>query len=179
MTWLSARYRPAPAPARVINALLFNASWFAIVASHSSLLAPLIVLTHLFVHFSMVGFQRSEGQFIVLVTLVGLVLDQLLFALGVLAGPSLLAPLWLSCLWPVLATTMMHAFQVLQPRLLIAAVFGATGGALSYIAGTRLSDIAFGHGWGPVALAVIWAVLFPLLLRLAAQLSTTRYATQP
>ena len=93
MTWLSARYRPAPAPARVINALLFNVSWFAIVATHSSVLAPLVVLTHLAVHFSMVGFQRSEGQFVLLVTLVGLVLDQLLFALGVLAGPSLLAPL--------------------------------------------------------------------------------------
>ena len=44
------------------------------------------------------------------------------------------------------------------------------GGGGSYIAGTRLSDVDFAHPLiGPVVLGVIWAVLFPLLLRLAVR----------
>ena len=83
----------------------------------------------------------------------------------------MLAPFWLSCLWPVLATTMMHAFSGLQKHLLMAAVLGAVGGTLSYLAGTRLTDVAFGSPVaGPVAIGLLWAALFPMLARVARSL---------
>ncbi len=88
-----------------------------------------------------------------------------------LAGQPALAPLWLACLWPVFATTLMHSFAVLQNRLLLAAVCGALGGALSYIAGVRLSAMEFASPlWGPVLLGALWAAVFPLLLQVAARL---------
>lgn len=160
--------------ARVVNALVFNLSWFVIVATQDAVLALAMVALHLAAHFVLVGRSRGEVLLIALVTLIGIALDQLMFVLGVfnVGGVSALAPLWLSCLWPVFATTLQHAFASLQSRPWLAAIIGGVGGALSYVAGVHLSDVDFAHPvWGPVILGAVWAVLFPLLLVLAARLS--------
>jgi Protein of unknown function (DUF2878) len=173
MNLLKARYKPAPAPAKFVNAMLFNLAWFAIVLTQSSALAPAIVIVYLLAHFRFMGRGRSELLLVVAVTVFGACVDQLLFQGGVfnLAGQPALAPLWLICLWPVFATTLMHAFAGLQHRLFLAVVVGASGGALSYIAGVRLTDIDFGSPlWGPVVLGLLWAVIFPALLAIAARL---------
>jgi Protein of unknown function (DUF2878) len=168
MALLHARYWPAPAPAKFVNGVLFNLSWFAIVLTHSSLIAVAIAVAHLVAHFRFMGKGRAELRLIAVVTLGGAVVDQLLFRIGVfnLAGQPALAPLW-----PVFATTLMHAFAVFQNRVSLAVVFGALGGALSYTAGVRLTDIDFGSPlWGPVILGMLWAIIFPLLLTIAARL---------
>jgi hypothetical protein len=173
MTLLKARYGPAPAPAKFVNAILFNLAWFAIVVTQSSLLAPAIVAVYLVAHFRFMGKGRGELYLIAVVTVLGACVDQLLFGAGVfnLAGQPALAPLWLTCLWPVFATTLMHAFAGFQNRVSLAVVVGALGGALSYTAGVRLTDIDFGSLlWGPVILGILWAVIFPLLLTVAARL---------
>ncbi|NND69061.1 MAG: DUF2878 domain-containing protein [Halioglobus sp.] len=154
----------------VVNGTLFNISWFAIVLTHSPLIAPLVVVIHLAVHFSLLGRGMAEMRFIALVTALGAALDQVQFALGVFVveGASSLGPLWLSCLWPAFATTLGHAFAGFRTRTLAAALVGGIGGGGSYVAGTRLSDVAFADPvLGPLVLGVTWAVVFPLLLRLA------------
>jgi hypothetical protein len=162
------QYRPRSTVAgALINALLFNLSWLAIVIPHSSRWAPLVVVLHLLVHFRLFGYGPGEARLILMVTVMGLILDQMLFLTRVLtvSGEPALAPLWLTCLWPVLATTLMHAFSTLQQRLVLASAAGGLGGALTYVAGTRLSDVEFASAmWGPVALGLTWAVLFPALL---------------
>ena len=154
----------------VINGLMFNISWFAIVSTQSLILAPLFACAHLALHFLLMGRGQAEARLILAVTLFGFALDQLLFALGVFntAGMASAAPVWISCLWPVLATTFMHAFSGLQSRPWLAAVFGAVGGAGSYIAGTGLTEVQFGSAaWGPLIIATLWALLFPTLLLIA------------
>jgi hypothetical protein len=163
--------------ATVVNGLLFNASWFAIIMTQSSVIATSVVALNLFVHWFLLANGRTEWQLIGIVTVAGVALDQLLFFLGVfnVAGQAALAPLWLSCLWPVFATTLMHAFSSLQGRVYVASAIGAVGGGLSYIAGTRLSDVEFGSPvWGAFIVGALWAVLFPLLLNLAARIQATR-----
>jgi hypothetical protein len=160
-------------PAMLLNGMLFNISWFAILITQSTSFALAIVGLHLIVHFLLLGHGRAEGLLIALITLVGAGLDQLLFLLGVftLAGGAALAPLWLTCLWPVFATTLMHAFSSLQSRWYLASAIGAVGGALSYVAGTRLTEIEFGTPfWGPLVIGALWAILFPAFLKLAAHL---------
>jgi Protein of unknown function (DUF2878) len=152
------------------NAVLFNISWLAIVYTQSAMWAPVLAAAHLGIHFSLMGRGFSEARFILGVTLFGVVLDHILFALGVftISGVSAPAPLWISCIWPVLATTLMHAFSSLQRRVLLASVLGAAGGAASYIGGTGLTEVQFGSAvWGPVTIAILWAVLFPALLAIA------------
>jgi hypothetical protein len=48
-------------------------------------------------------------------------------------------------------------------------VLGALGGPLSYYAGSQLAGVQFGFGFAPtmIALALLWAVVFVGLHRLA------------
>ena len=148
------------------NGLLFNLSWLAIVTSESLLLAPAVVLAHLLIHQLWIGRGARELAFVAGVTLFGLLLDNLLFAAGLFTvnGEWSLAPLWLSCLWPVLATTFQHAFAGFQRSLPLAAVLGAAGGAGSYYAGTGMSAVDFADPViGLVIIGALWALLFPAL----------------
>ncbi|MEH6592582.1 MAG: DUF2878 domain-containing protein [Halioglobus sp.] len=154
----------------LMNGLLFNVSWFAIIYTQSTILAPLLASLHLIVHFSLMGRGLPEAAFILGVTVLGILVDQTLFYLGVFTvnGQAALAPLWITCIWPVLATTCMHAFRGLSHHSWLAALFGAIGGAGSYIAGTSLTDVQFGSAvWGPWIMAALWMILFPVLLSLA------------
>ncbi len=164
------------ASTRVANVVMFNIAWFGILLTQSSIVAPVIVIISLFAHFRVMGKGRPELFLIAGVTALGFVIDQTLFGSGVfnLAGHSALAPLWLTCLWPVFATTLMHAFDWLQGRLVLSSAVGAVGGCLSYIAGVRLTVIDFGSAlWGPVIIAALWAVIFPLFLTASAAVSNS------
>lgn len=170
------RPRVTGTSASVFNAVLFNISWFTILLTQSGGMALAIVGLHLVVHFLVLGRGKAELQLIAGISIAGAALDQLLFLLGVfnVAGDTALAPLWLTCLWPVFATTLMHAFDSLQRRPYLAALIGAAGGGLSYVAGTRLTEVEFGSPlWGPLVIAALWALLFPLFLKLAARLGAT------
>lgn len=160
----------------VANGILFNISWLAIVGTHSPLIAPAVVATHLIVHFAFSGRGLPEAKLVLAVTVVGFLLDWLLFSTGVftISGATASAPLWISCLWPVLATTLMHAFRGLQQRPWLASAIGAIGGTGSYLAGTRMTDVEFASlFWGPVIIAITWALVFPLLLSAARSAMTT------
>ena len=155
------------------NGLMFNLSWLAIVSSGSLLVALPVAAAHLLVHQLWLGQGRRELAFIAGVSLLGLLLDQFLFAVGLftLGGEPSLAPPWLSCLWPVLATTLNHAFSMLQRNLALAAVMGGIGGAGSYYAGTAMSAVGFADPViGLAAMGALWVILFPALA-LAARLT--------
>lgn len=172
--WLRLQRDEPVLAAVVFNGMLFNLSWLAIVYTHSTAFAPAIALLHLLVHFAVMGRGVVEARLVLGVCVLGFALDQAIFAGGVLAtsGPYAVAPIWISCLWPVLATTLMHAFSPLQKRLVLAIFIGGVGGTASYLAGARLSDVEFvSQFWGPATMALIWAILFPVLL-LAARLNT-------
>ena len=156
----------------LLNGVMFNITWLIIVSSHSSTISVLAAAAHLLLHKVLMGVKPAEWRLIALVTALGIGLDHLLFGVGffVLPSQSGTPPLWLLALWPVLATTLMHAFATLQTKVWLAALLGGIGGAASYTAGTRLTDIAFfSETLGPMLTGLLWACLFPLLLALAAR----------
>jgi len=157
------------------NALMFNVSWLLIVSLHSGVLSLLTVAVHLLLHRLLMQPERSEWGFIALVTGLGLFLDQVLFALGLLSLPGAVAvaPLWLSALWPVLATTARHAFSALRRWPLLAAIAGGLGGFASYRLGALLSPVELGPlPYSDVLIGLLWALLLPLLLISAAPTAT-------
>lgn len=165
--------RTSPALDAIANGLMFNISWFAIVLSHSPVIGPLVVLLHLALHFALLGRGAPELRLVAFVLLGGAILDQLLFAVGVFTveGRNGLAPLWLTCLWPVFATTLTHAFKGFRGRIVLCVLLGAIGGGGSYVAGVRLSDVEFATPLlAPAAVALLWAVLFPALVWLGQKL---------
>ena len=79
-----------------------------------------------------------------------------------------LAPAWILAMWPLLATTLNVSLRWLKGRYLLAALFGAIGGPLAFLAGERLGAVVFPDtGLTMIVLAVGWATLFPLLMRLS------------
>lgn len=106
--------------------------------------------------------------------LLGLVLENLWVRSGLLAyaaaWPWATAPVWLIALWLAFALTIVPLFGYLHARPALAALLGAVGGPLAYLAAAR--------GWHAVqlpapawpsllALAGGWALALPLLATLA------------
>lgn len=105
----------------------------------------------------------------------GLLLDGVLLHAGWLtyatAWPaSTMSPAWMLALWATFALTFTQSLKYLQNRLLLASLLGAIGGPLAYLSTAR--------GWHAVTFApptwhallclcIAWALITPLLARLA------------
>lgn len=155
-----------------LNAALFNIAWLLCVLGGNQVALVTAVLLLVF-HIVIVSGVYQEIFFIAGVTVLGYTIDSILFASNVLVSQSEynLAPIWLLALWICFSTTLNHCFRMLQKRLRLAAILGAIAGTSSYLAGIRLSDVDFGMPVVQVAatLAIIWVVLFPLLMGIAGR----------
>ena len=163
----------------LINILLFQIGWFACVlgAAYGFPFAGTgIALTIATLHVLRASRPGQELKLILISVVIGTAWDSALVAAGLIAYPNgvLLAgtaPIWIAALWVVFATTMNVSLRWLHSRYLLAAVFGAVGGPLAYFAGAKLGALVFlDITWALGAQAAGWAVLMPLLLRIARQL---------
>lgn len=152
------------------NAVLFQCGWFACVLGGDSawLMVGLAVLA---VHLLWISSWAEDGRLILRVMVLGTLLDTTLRMLGVFefTEPGTLIPFWLILLWALLATTLRHCLAWSARPWGRAAALGALGGPLSYYAGSQLAGVQFGFGFAPtmVALALLWAMVFVGLHRLA------------
>lgn len=157
---------------KLLNGTLFNLCWFAVVMLQHDLWSWVAAAIYLAAHVAIFKPDTAELKLIAMITLGGFVLDQIMFASGVLIVASGSAPLWLSALWPAFATTMRHAFAGLREHLWLAAAVGAVGGYGSYRLGAGLSEVELAATAvsAPVLMA-LWGLLFPLLLVLGHKLA--------
>ncbi|MGY4533794.1 hypothetical protein ACVW0Y_002927 [Pseudomonas sp. TE3786] len=154
------------------NAGLFQLAWFAGIFSPQQpvlLLVPLLVVG---VHLLWLG--RGELPLLLVITLLGTLIDSLLMHAGLFefAQSRWLIPFWLVLMWTLLATTLRHCLAWTARPWWLASVLGAATAPLSYYAGARLAGVGLPFGlWPSLAiLAVLWALLFPLLHRLALRM---------
>ncbi len=155
------------------NAVLFQCGWFACVLGGNSRWL-LVAVAAIAVHLLWISSWSREGQVILAVTLLGTVIDTSLRTFGVFhfSMPGPLIPLWLIVLWALLATTLRHYLAWSARPWWRASLLGAVGGPLSYYAGSQLAGVSFGYGTMPtvIGLALLWALLFPVLHWVARQL---------
>jgi len=163
---------------KLFNFALFQLGWFASVllgASQYHWLGPLVVFAILFVHLRSSPDREAERRLIGYALLIGLFWENLVSLGGLIVYPSsqpfgVLAPVWIVAMWPLLAITLNVSLRWLKGLPAVAALFGAIGGPLAFLAGERLGAAVFPD---PVlaiaALALGWAMLFPLLMNLAAR----------
>lgn len=111
----------------------------------------------------------AEVRALLWVTLAGCVLDSVLGTMGVFDFAQRPLPLWLALLWLVLASGLRHSLAWAARPLWLGALLGMLGGPLAYLAGARLAQVALPMGVMPTAivLGMIWALVFPLALRVA------------
>ncbi|MGK2926041.1 MAG: DUF2878 domain-containing protein, partial [Lysobacterales bacterium] len=176
-----------------VNFVAFQLGWFACVLGAANGLpwaGPLVVLAVVTLHLARARRPLPELRLIGLAMALGLLVDSLLLATGWLSYPSglwlpgpwqsNLAPYWIVAMWALFATTLNLSMGWLRGRPLLAALMGAVGGPLSYLAGEKLGGIEL---TAPVAalsaLAFAWAVAMPLLMWAAARLDGVRATVLP
>jgi hypothetical protein len=162
-----------------VNALLFQAGWFACVLGAAqglpwigAIIAVLVIGWHL----ARAADPRREVALIAAAGVLGLVFETLLVQSGwvrfdsgmLVAG---VAPYWMVALWAIFATTLNVSLRVLRSRLGLAAALGAVGGPAAYYGGAQLGALELATaGAALMTIAAGWAVFVPALLGAARRL---------
>lgn len=161
---------------KTVNALLFQAAWFAAVLGAARglfWLGPLSMIPVLALHLALQEDRRGEAKLLLIAALLGFIFDTVFVASGVFMPlqhlfPRPFSPPWMICLWLNFAATLNVSMVWLRQRYLLAALFGAIGGPLAYYGGAKLGATeALPTLSGLLLLAVGWGVMTPLLVRLA------------
>ena len=163
--------------ARIIgNVVAFQVGWFACVLGAANGLpwigtgAALAIVGW---HLSYATHPRAELMLLATAAGIGALWDSALVAAGWIHYPNgtLLAgtaPHWIVALWMLFATTLNVSLAWLKRNIPMAVAFGLIGGPLAYYGGAKLGALTLVEPMlGLCALAIGWAVLTPLLLRIA------------
>lgn len=129
------------------NFLAYQLAWFAVLVSAGfgvawagATAAILLAAVHL-----VLRRDPLELQLIAIAAGIGLLVDSTLAITGQVrfasAWPAGFAPYWMLSLWIVFATTLNHSLRWLMIHPLAAAVAGAIGGPLAYLAGAKLGAL--------------------------------------
>lgn len=171
----------------VVNALAFQAVWFAFVAgaAHGWWWAGFVVLAPFAAwQLAKSAWPRADLALVVVAAALGFACDSLFAWSGMLEYatpfPSRgVAPIWIVGLWVGFALTLNHSLAFLKRRPVVAGVLGAVSGPFAYwIADRAWSAVAIGEPASRtlLALALAWGVMTPLLLALATRLALREIA---
>ena len=159
-----------------INIVVYQLCWLGCIlgaANGLPLLGVAIVAVAVGYHLYSAQLATPEMILIAFAALIGAAWDSLLVASGWLVYPNGMllegtAPYWIVALWISFATTFNVSLRWFKQRLLLAAMFGAVGGPLAFLAGERLGGVVFtSYPAALTALALGWALLMPLMLLIA------------
>jgi hypothetical protein len=165
-----------------INIISFQIGWFACVIMASRNMPEAGILVSLF----LIGIQlfldkNPKNKLLLLMTvgIIGLAWDSLLTATEILVFDTgmiayFLAPGWILVMWLIFATTLDISFRWLFGRYWIAMLLGAICGPLAYQAGSALGAVDIPNDLvANTIMAAGWAVIMPLLIRLAEYFDNT------
>lgn len=164
----------------LINFIGFQVAWFACVyggARNLALAGTLVALAAVALHLAMALRRGPELMLVLVVTAIGTFWDSLLVSLGLLRYPAGnfapgVAPYWILAMWALFATTLNLSMAWLKRRTWLAVLMGAAGGPLAYFAGHRLGGVELPDpALALLTQALGWAVLMPLLTRIAEHLN--------
>jgi len=155
----------------------FYVCWFACVGGAARglpWLGPLAVAAYVIAYLRTIpsGVARMRHAWLLgLAGVVGYAADSILVLTGVVTFPphAVLgwpSTVWMVALWVLQAAVLGGVMSWLQGRFALAAIVGAIGGPLAYLAGERMGAAVLGPTQA-VALAVIaaeWALAMPLLV---------------
>ncbi|QIR15329.1 DUF2878 domain-containing protein [Shewanella aestuarii] len=154
----------------IINALSFQAIWWLGVLGQNQYLWLSAVIVAL--QFTVLKAKLTEFKIMLVASVIGFSLDMLLIQFGVFVFSTF--PWWLLILWGGFSITLNHSLGFCH-RLAwyLQALLGGVSGSLSYLAGAKFYAVSLPMGQlqSSLILAVIWSVLFPVLLSISGRLS--------
>ena len=158
----------------LINFLLFQLGWFAIVlgaAYNQIIVGSLIAVAVISYHVYRANNFFRELRLLIIALIIGILFESLITAVGLAQYSSgqiydAIAPLWIILMWPLFATTLNLSMSWLkQLGLIPISLAGALFAPLAYFAGNNLGavvyhDLALSLG----TMAIAWSILLPLLV---------------
>lgn len=163
----------------LVNIVAFKIGWLSSVvgvAKGMPLLGPAVIFVAIAIHLVLAKRPVSELMLVCATGIIGAIFDSVMISAGWLSYPSGtlvpgFSPYWIIAMWMLFATTFNVSFRWLRSRLLVAALFGAISGPLSYYFGAMFSAVTLLDFWpAMIALAVSWGAMMPLLMLLAKRL---------
>lgn len=163
-----------PIVARVFNSLSFYGGWTALVvyaAAGRPLLGLLILGCLMMVHFTLSQQRIKDVIFLTTVTLAGCLIDIGYLTTGVLkyASPNdwiwWLPPLWMAGVYLLFAAAVDYSLFWMRNYPVAAAVFGAIGGTMSYVAGVRLgaAELLMKGYESYIVIGTVWFFFMPIV----------------
>jgi hypothetical protein len=163
---------------KLLNIILFQAAWFAAVlgaANGNEWYGPLAVALVLLVHFVLIEDRLSELSLLLIAGTLGFCFDTALSIAGIVTPRGHILPHpfsqpWMVSLWLNFAATLNVSLEWLKGRSLLAAIFGAIGGACAYYSGALMgATLAMPDVHGIIILIVGWGIVTPILVWLAGR----------
>lgn len=172
---------------KIFNYLSYYVGWLACVygaAQGQSAIGVAVAALLVLIHFVLTHTLREEIMMIVLVGVLGTCVDSFQAASGLLvyhAGYAKLpwfAPIWITAIWVLFASTINWSFEWLKGRTWLTVVLGAIGGPLTYAAGERIGAVRFQYDYAltMLALAAIWSLVLPAFFALAHRMTRLPHA---
>ena len=152
----------------LLNAVLFQACWFACVVGGAYGLFWRGVLAVLLLILSLANAPSLRQDVLLAVVLVpvGWLLDTSWVVAGILDYPGrVVAPSWIVLLWLAVALTINHSLSVFRDRPLLGALAVLVAAPLSYFAGARLGAVRLPDPNLLPIVSLTWALLFYLVFR--------------
>lgn len=168
----------------ILNLVLFQIGWVITVYGAGQGIwwaGPLSLLVLAAVTFSLTPWPRTDLALLCCACLIGLIIDSAYVQLGLLRFAetvpfSGLAPIWILGMWMSFALTLNHSMRLFKAQLFLSALFGLIGGPMAYyVAGQKFAAVEIlATPWLAYSvIGLVWAVVTPLLLRLASRWVTT------
>lgn len=165
----------AISPVVVLNALLFQATWFAtlIGGAEGQWHWGAIALVGLLVFSAWRNSLRRDLGLLAILAVLGFCLDSVWAATGVLdygdqanrLGSILLAPIWITLLWMGVGLTTRHSLKFLADRPRLGAVLAGGAAVPSYLGGQRLGAVVIPDPYALGFIVVAWAAVFFLIFK--------------
>ena len=168
-----------------INAIVFQLAWLVTVGGAARglwWLGPLVTTAFATYTLRHAGQTRADGLTALIAIVLGFAIDTLWVQSGFIEYAAQVpvrgaAPVWIVALWANFALSLNHSLAWLQSRPLLAVLLGAVGGPLSYFFAARTwHAVTFVEPSLPTLtlLAITWAIVTPLLCRIAERLRDPR-----
>ena len=132
-----------------------------------------LVLAAVAWHISTAQNKLAEIRLLLIAIVIGGLFDQLMLISGLITYQShgwsnALAPAWILALWLGFTTTLNVSLRWMRGKSLVAILFGLMGGPLAYMGAAKLGAVSLNTSPQTyIALAIGWAVLTPLLVKIA------------
>lgn len=149
--------------ANILNAVLFQAIWFACVlgGAHGWFWPGALGVLLLILSLAPSPALRHDALLATLLMPIGALLDTLWIHTGVLDfNGAAIAPAWIILMWLAVALTINHSLEFFRDRPLLGAAAVFCAAPLSYLAGERLGAVIVPDPILLVAVSTTWAVLF-------------------